>query len=397
MTHEALQERLLDLAYGELSPRDAREVQEHVRSCDACRTELARIEGTRRTMSALGPEAAPAGGDRILAAAAREAVRGRVSRRSVPRWLWGGTLAAASVAAAVAVSLKLGEVARPPSLRDDPDVLLGERPYAAPPAAEPGRSVAGAGPEAGRDEVGAAPADAERFASPPEREATGTKKAAPQRRAPAPSPRAAAPAPPPASPPAASAAPPPAPSPSATPPSTSAQADRAAPRAGAAGVVEDRPSATQRKAEAAPKSRAEDAPGRAAAAPAPAMRSRSMAQAPEAAPAAPDLDDSRSAGIAWYEEMRRSGKLTAEVREFPGCARESWRRIERDPAGRIVSYSWRGDEGGARFEVIYLPNGRGLKRGFDPQTGEPDPFVKFRAPRPEELDIDAPSACERSP
>ena len=35
MTHEELRDRLLDLAYGELAPRAAREVEEHAATCEA--------------------------------------------------------------------------------------------------------------------------------------------------------------------------------------------------------------------------------------------------------------------------------------------------------------------------------------------------------------------------
>ena len=83
MTHEELRDRLLDLAFGELSPRDARKVEEHVGACEACRAELARHRGEpagscRRSRE----EPAPAGGERILVAAAREAAR---APRAAPR------------------------------------------------------------------------------------------------------------------------------------------------------------------------------------------------------------------------------------------------------------------------------------------------------------------------
>ncbi len=37
MTHEELRDRLLDLACGELAPRDAREVEEHAATCFSSR------------------------------------------------------------------------------------------------------------------------------------------------------------------------------------------------------------------------------------------------------------------------------------------------------------------------------------------------------------------------
>ena len=75
MSQDAFQDRLLDLAYGELSPREAREVEAHAASCPACRAELARIRETRRIMAALPDEPAPEAGERLLLAAAREAAR----------------------------------------------------------------------------------------------------------------------------------------------------------------------------------------------------------------------------------------------------------------------------------------------------------------------------------
>ncbi len=128
MSHEEQRDRLLDLAYGELPPRDARELEEHAETCEACRVELGRIRATRGLMSSLPEEAAPEAGRRILVAAAREAVRRREPRRAVPRWLWGGSVLAASVAAVVLFSLRVANVAPPPAGREDPDALLGEGP-----------------------------------------------------------------------------------------------------------------------------------------------------------------------------------------------------------------------------------------------------------------------------
>jgi hypothetical protein len=139
MTHEELQGRLLDLAYGELSPREAREVEAHAASCEACRAELARIQGTRRVMSALPVEPAPERGERVLVAAAREAAGRRRERGPVPRWLWRGALVALPVAAVLAVSVRIIDMR--PKGREGPDALLGDSPYAArvesPPAAAP--------------------------------------------------------------------------------------------------------------------------------------------------------------------------------------------------------------------------------------------------------------------
>ena len=88
MSHERFSERILDLAYGELSPREAGKVEAHAASCAECGAELARIRATRRLMAALPDERAPDRGERVLLAAAREEVRGRAPVRSWSRWMW---------------------------------------------------------------------------------------------------------------------------------------------------------------------------------------------------------------------------------------------------------------------------------------------------------------------
>ena len=83
MTHLHNDELLL-LAYGELRDADRERVQTHLAGCDACRTELARLEASRVALDlAMPPAAAP-------------------SRRPV-RWIAVG-LAAAAVLAAVIVT-----------------------------------------------------------------------------------------------------------------------------------------------------------------------------------------------------------------------------------------------------------------------------------------------------
>jgi hypothetical protein len=149
MTHEELRDRLLDLAYGELSPREAREVEEHAATCETCRAELGRIRGTRQLMAALPEEPAPERGAPILVAAAREAVRGRAPRRRWLRWTWAAPVAAAALAAVVTISLRLGSV-RPPALREDPNAILGQSSFARAPEAPPqdAAEAKGAGGEA---------------------------------------------------------------------------------------------------------------------------------------------------------------------------------------------------------------------------------------------------------
>jgi len=390
MTHEELRDRLLDLAYGELAPREARAVEEHAAMCEACGAELARIRGTRRMMSALPQEAAPEGSARILLAAAREAVRGRERRRGVPRWLWATPVVAASLAAVVAVSLRLGAVA--PSRRDDPNALVGPSPYAQAPAAPaPVAEPPAAPPQSGA--IAPAPdqaAPAERAAPPP---AAEMKRADAPRRREEESRWATAPPPGPAEERAAPVAPPPA-APRAPPPPAAAGGapGQAAPSADAGPVAALR---------AAPEAKAE-AP---APAPAPNRSARALA-APQAAPGASgadaaeasSLEERAASAVTRYEELRRSGRLRAEVRAFPACAREPWRRVERDPDGRIVSYAWESVSDGRRLrlEAIYGPDGSlALKRAVDAQTGAPEALVKFRVPRVGEIDLDAPTVCDR--
>jgi hypothetical protein len=138
MTHDELRDRLLDLACGELSPREAREVEEHAASCDACRAELARMRGTRQAMSALPVEPAPARGEAILLAAARESSERRKAQRRPFRWLWRGALVAVPVAAVVAVSIRIAGVS--PREQSGRDALLG------------GSTVARVEPQARREE-----------------------------------------------------------------------------------------------------------------------------------------------------------------------------------------------------------------------------------------------------
>lgn len=203
MTHDELRDRLLDLACGELSPRDAREVEEHAAGCAACGAELAAMRGTRQVMSALPVEPAPEDGARVLVAAAREAVRGRAPRRAGRRWLWAAPLVA-SLALVVAVSVRVAAPPPPSAAHEDVHALRGEReaaPAAAPPAPPAGAEARAAGPRpappaavapeappaAAASEVAAAPS----VAAPPPAAAAAAKVAAPAPAAPRAAPRRA--------------------------------------------------------------------------------------------------------------------------------------------------------------------------------------------------------------
>jgi hypothetical protein len=292
MTGDAYTDRLLDLAYGELSGREARDVEAHATTCAACRAELARIRETRRIMSALPQEPAPDRGEGILLAAARQASGGRRPRRVLPPWVLGAAVAACSIVAVAAVSYRIVALRPGPLQRQDAEALLGESrharpsapaevaPAAADRAAEKGERAPEAGALAPAPEEGRRPvAGAGRAKS---REAEVARAEAPEeaRREPALAERHAAPAA------RTFAAPPPAPSAPAVAP-LGPQAEGAAARAA--------PSAAARDA----------APG-------------------------------------------------AEVRTFPGCEGERVRWVERDPRGRIARYVREGSVGGRRLRIEHL-------------------------------------------
>src|SRR3954470_18410220 len=75
MTGEHVQDLLLDLAYGELPPERIAEVEAHLASCDACRTERDELQRTRALLEPLRAleEPRPGFDDRILQGARAEA------------------------------------------------------------------------------------------------------------------------------------------------------------------------------------------------------------------------------------------------------------------------------------------------------------------------------------
>ncbi len=400
MTHEALRERLLDLAYGELSPRAAREVEEHADSCEACRGELGRIRETRRLMSSLPEEPAPAEGERILLAAAREAAGRRRTERALPRWVLGGSLVAASLAAVVAVSYRVATMRPRSAGREDVNALMGESPYArppppesAPPAESPAPPKAAPEPDARREppeetrrphversRTAAAPPPASAEPAPPAAPA-GEKKKARSERSEGPVTGFAAPA-----------------APARPEPSARAEDERAPAPPGAYAV--------QDRARELPPSAAASAPP--SPAPSSARPERRGAERPEvegsraakaAAPAregAPADAAPASDPVLRYEALRAAGRLRVEESTFPGCTHELWRRVERDPEGQVVAYSWEEMAGTQRLrlEGIYAPGGKlARKRAFVGSTSVSDAFVKFRAPPAWAAEVDAPPRC----
>ena len=146
MSHDRFQDRLLELAYGELPPKEAREAEAHAASCAECGAELARIRATRQAMSSLPEERAPEG-ERILLAAAREAVRDRAPRRLPPSWAWSASVSPRSSSRSARSPHRILAV-RPAAVRPGEE-LLRRAQYAEPPPSMP--------PAMAEDEARAAP------------------------------------------------------------------------------------------------------------------------------------------------------------------------------------------------------------------------------------------------
>jgi putative zinc finger protein len=372
MTRDAFADQLLDLAYGELSPRDARKVEAHAASCEACRAELAKIRETRGLMARLPEEPAPEKGERVLLAAAREAAERRAApRRFLPPWAWGASVVAASILAVAAVSYRILALRPGPlSSRPDREALLGES-YATPPAQAPAPA-----------EQAAPPARAERpsraFASPPP-PAVG--EAAPAERK-LPAPRAADARPD---------APGAAESPAAAPPDLGAapEARRAAPAP---------PPAAPSARAAAP------SPPPAAAADA-APRARRVEQEAagvrrEAAPAAKASAAPR--GAASGTLGAQGGGPRSTTRSFPGCEGELARTVVTDEQGRVVRSVREGRFDGRRLRIVqtFGPDGApasAAAQDLDAGGAAVDPRALgiALADRAEDADLDAPPRCGR--
>lgn len=401
MTHERFQERILDLAYGELTAGEARAVEAHAASCADCAAELARIRATRRLMGALPEEPAPESGERVLLAAAREAVRdrARVRSRLLPGWAWSASAVAALVVAVGAVSYRLLEL-RPAAERAGEE-LLGSGPYAEAPApaalAEPQAAKGAAtsrAPDVAPPSHAPVPAPHEPAAKRRGGEATTARRTAPRAEvAQAPAERLAH-------------------APPAQPQEEPTASAKAASRAESPVAEADAPSAAEAEVVAgfaAPPEVAREAPSRRGV---PAPRSRSAgAPAPAAAPAPAQAERAADAArvedapaedaLARYGALRAAGALSGEVRTFPGCEGEAWRKVERDAGGRIVKYVREGRVSGVRVRVEHLfeTDGRlALVKATDlDRGGAIDPgALGLTLPRDAaEADPDAPPRCGR--
>jgi hypothetical protein len=355
MSCERFEDRLVELACGELSPEEARQVEAHALSCPACDAALSGMRATRRTMAALGQEPAPDAGERLLLAAGHAQAQRNAARRR--RWI-GLFAAPVAVAAGLAIAVSWPLLSDAPGSlgRDDPDALVVKR---GAPVAERDEAAAPAEPtreEPAREEPAryaqgeppaAAPPDG-RFAVPPPSERS-SRPAAPARKA--------------------------------APPAEDTRSAEAAPGAGAdpdtaTRDVEPLPGALAQ----APAAREAEEPATAAPAPAPApaqsggaraaasraerrsarpaAAESSEAPAPQAAPSAPRATAADAspaeAARARYDALRAAGQLRGEIRTYPGCEGEAWRKVETDPQGRVVRYVREGRLDGRRLRVEHL-------------------------------------------
>lgn len=351
MNHELASELLLELAYGDLPPREARDVEAHAAGCDACRAELARIRETRALMARLPVEPPPERGEAILLAAAREAAAARVRKRSLlPPWLLAGSVGAVAVAAVAVVSWQLGKTAPPAALHPRETDLMGAS--RAPPPAAPAPAFAQPPPVAAVE-----PAKGEGAGPPARREAARAVSVAP-------APKAAW-------------APPPAPAPREPPPPTRHLAAEAPPAA----APEPAPPALAGAERAEAKAARTD-------------RTEAMAEGAPSASRAPVAERRRAAArpSAAREPAREAGAVG--TRSFAGCPGERRRIVELDGDGRVIRYVREGER--RTIEHRYSPDGR-LSAAAELVDGGRRP-LPLDAPGlvrdARDAGIDAPPRCE---
>jgi anti-sigma factor RsiW len=149
----AHEDRLLDFAYGELSPQETRAVQSHLEGCPRCSEALASIRGVRSAFSQLGMEPAPEAGLDSLLAYAQQSARGMAQAPSPKQRLWRRlSVPVMGLASVCLFGLITLQVSKEVNLQ--PEFALAQKTVAAAPPAQ------GASPPADMALPGAAPAEA---------------------------------------------------------------------------------------------------------------------------------------------------------------------------------------------------------------------------------------------
>ncbi|HET6437696.1 MAG TPA: Fe-S oxidoreductase [Anaeromyxobacter sp.] len=353
-SHHTFREELLDLAYGELGGRSARALRRHLCGCAECRAELARIEATRKAMSPLGPQPAPARGEAILLAAAREAARARRPRPLLSPFAFRASVGLLAIAVVAVVSFRLAGRGEHPPLGPSGTELVGLAAPVAPPSA-PGATPSEAG---GKDEAAAGAG--------PEKTGPATRAAGNLAPSPARAVAKAAPGREPSAPPAATgfARPPP------------PERDEAKERTAVADAEAERTARADLAAAPPPPAPAAEpapplvssAPARAEEGPAGAEADRAGAAAKLAAPrqeigpeGARVREKAELAGgragpveegaVARHARLRAAGRLRVTSPSAALCPGEAARELEVDEQGRVVKLTRRGTAGGSPFQV----------------------------------------------
>ncbi len=155
MNHESCRERLLDLVYGELPGREAREAERHLETCDACRAERDRLLDTRGAMGRLEAPHPPERVDRVVLAAARRAAEERGGGGFAAALRGFGAKLAAGTGLAVLLALVVLNLGRVRDKGPLEGARRASQPVAEPyvernePQVEPQQKPAGPGPRPG--------------------------------------------------------------------------------------------------------------------------------------------------------------------------------------------------------------------------------------------------------
>jgi hypothetical protein len=381
MTHDTCQDLLLDLAYGELSPRQAAEVEAHLAGCAECRAARERLDDTRAAMRRLEPERPPEG-ERVLLAAARESVRKTREERpalGLPLWLWKASLTTVVVAAVGAVTFRV--VSRGPGTREELPVAAAPAPAGEPAVPAPAKVPVPA-PAVGfaaAPEAASAPAAETGLAQAParsqgiaEKRGTMRKPEAPallarEQPAPAEAEESTRPA-------ALSARGAPSSAFGATPPTAGAPASwpgaGPAAAAAAAGATAERGTADQAEVpEAKAKAGEAEAPAPRPSSEGVAARARAEAALSKPAPVLTAQTWKKHPAVIairllvqQVERQIRQGQLTERARPFQACgpAEDAERRLYADAEGRVVKFVRQagGEEAALTWEQYYDAGGR---------------------------------------